>query len=338
MKTPTRFVSPLTAEQQETLETIYKAHYSHGARVRSHAILLSNRQFSIDQIANIFAVHRDTVVEWFDRWEEDNSVEDRPGRGRKPTLDEEDQSKAIKILDEHPQSSSRTLSQIEQETGKTISRDTLRRIAKKHRRSWKRTRRSKRSKRNEADFQAAKAELEALEIEAEETGEFEIRYGDEAGFALGTVVPYAWQPVGKTTIELPDKDDSPRLNAFGIFSRENELYPVVFEGTLTSEIVIACIDEYSLRLTKLTLLVIDGASIHTSEEFERRLEVWEERGLFIYLLPAYSPELNLIEILWRMIKYHWLPLAAYQSFEALKKYLLLVLSQVGAKYRINFAD
>ncbi|MBO0861095.1 MAG: transposase, partial [Chloracidobacterium sp.] len=53
---------------------------------------------------------------------------------------------------------------------------------------------------------------------------------------------------------------------------------------------------------------IDGASTHKSEEFQARLEEWEARGLYIYLLPAYRPELNLIEILWRMIKYDWLPI------------------------------
>jgi len=68
------------------------------------------------------------------------------------------------------------------------------------------------------------------------------------------------------------------------------------------------------------------------------LKVWQERELFIYLLPGYSPELNVIEILWRMIKYHWLPLAAYQSFKLLSKYLIEVLSQIGSKYQINFAN
>jgi hypothetical protein len=44
----------------------------------------------------------------------------------------------------------------------------------------------------------------------------------------------------------------------------------------------------------------------------------------IYLLPAYSPELNLIEILWRMIKYHWLPLKAYESFKDLMRSLKIL--------------
>lgn len=336
MKTPTRFVTPLTAEEKESLDTIFKTHASHSARVRAQAILLSERQFSIDELAEIFNVTRNTVTEWLNRWAAVRSVEDLPGRGRTPILNDEEQQEAIAILDQQPQSSRQALGQIAAQMGQTLSRDTLRRIAKKLGRSWKRVRHSKRGQRDEVDFQASKAELAALETEARETGEFAVADADEAGFALGTVVPSASQPVGET-IELPARDDSSRLNVFGIFNRQNELYSMVFESAITSEIVVACLHDYSLNLSEPTLLVIDGASIHVSKEFEACLASWAARDLFIYVLPGYSPELNLIEMLWRMIKYHWLPLAAWQSFKLLSKYLDEALSQVGSKYQINFA-
>jgi transposase len=58
----------------------------------------------------------------------------------------------------------------------------------------------------------------------------------------------------------------------------------------------------------------------------------------VYLLPAYSPELNLIEIIWRMIKYHWPPLNAYDSYKDLFRELGKVLKGIGSKYQINFAS
>ncbi len=54
-------------------------------------------------------------------------------------------------------------------------------------------------------------------------------------------------------------------------------------------------------------------------------------------LPAYSPELNLIEILWRKIKYEWLPLQAFRDSVHLKYWLKKVLEAVGEEYQMSFA-
>src|SRR5437773_7353187 len=76
---------------------------------------------------------------------------------------------------------------------------------------------------------------------------------------------------------------------------------------------------------------------HRSEEFEERMPSWKKQGLIIKYLPPYSPELNLIEILWERIKYTWLPFSAYQCLNALIEALENILSNVGSKYQITFA-
>ncbi|MRT92029.1 transposase [Ancylomarina sp. 16SWW S1-10-2] len=68
---------------------------------------------------------------------------------------------------------------------------------------------------------------------------------------------------------------------------------------------------------------------------EKMLE-WKEKDVLIYFLTPYSPELNLIEILWRRIKYQWMPFDAYLSFQNLKERLLYILDNVGSKYDIIF--
>ena len=60
-----------------------------------------------------------------------------------------------------------------------------------------------------------------------------------------------------------------------------------------------------------------------------------QRVHLIYL-SAYSPELNLIEILWRQMKYTWLPLSAYLSFERLCEEVHRLLGGYGTDYAINF--
>lgn len=335
MKTPTNFVNELSEEQREELRQLMKTGHEQ-VRRRAHAVLLSSRGYSVDQIAHIYEVDRDTVSNWLDRWTADGTdgLPDQGGRGRKPILNEKEQKQAIAIVEKDPRSSNRSLSKIEKKTGKKISRDTLKRLLKKGNKSWKRIRRSSRGKRDEADFQASKAELDGFRAEAA-TDKIDLYYFDGAGFTLDPSVPYAWQTIGQT-IEVPAAS-SDRINVLGFYSTDNRCHPFIFEETIDSELVIACFDSLCQVITKLTLVVIDRAPVHTSDAFQARLTEWEDCGLYVYLLPAYSPELNLIEILWRKIKYEWLPFDAYDSYKDLLRALSNVLKGVGSKYQINFA-
>jgi transposase len=186
-------------------------------------------------------------------------------------------------------------------------------------------RRSLKSKRDEQEFRAAETQLKKW-IQRTLDGEIDLYYCDESGFTLEPVIHYAWTDKGET-LEIPSAS-SDRLNVVGFLGINQQFHSFVFEDSINSEIAIACFDYLSQRISKATLVVIDRAPIHTSDDFIAHLKDWEERGLYVYLLPAYSPELNLIEILWRKIKYEWLPLSAYLSFDLLKKALASVLKQL----------
>ncbi len=83
-------------------------------------------------------------------------------------------------------------------------------------------------------------------------------------------------------------------------------------------------------------LVIDNASTHTRHEFKENIERWQEQNLTIYPIPPYSPELNIIEIIWRKIKYEWLPFSAYESYESLEQELFNVLANIGKNHKVEF--
>jgi len=120
-------------------------------------------------------------------------------------------------------------------------------------------------------------------------------------------------------------------------NRQNDLHTSRFEQSIHTGVVIACCDAFCRTITKKTVVVVDNASIHRSEEFEDRVPYWKKHGLIITYLPPYSPELNLIEILWRRIKYDWLPFSAYACLHAMIEALDDILSHVGSKYQITFA-
>ncbi len=82
-----RFLS-LTDSEVGLLNSVRKKHQSFRVRDRAHAVLLSHKGQKIEDIASIFDVNRDTVSDWFTRWESDglSGLQDAPGRGRKPKL------------------------------------------------------------------------------------------------------------------------------------------------------------------------------------------------------------------------------------------------------------
>jgi transposase len=120
-------------------------------------------------------------------------------------------------------------------------------------------------------------------------------------------------------------------------NRKNDVHPFIFEQSVHTEVVIACFEAFSNTLKKKTVVVMDNASVHTSEAFDACLPQWKKKGLIIKYLTPYAPELNLIEILWRNIKYTWLPFSAYQCLNTLRDALENILKNFGSKYQITFA-
>jgi len=70
MKTPTKFVKKLSAEQRNKLQEIYKTDLRWRTRQRAQAILLSALGYCVDQLAALFDIDRDRVSQWFDWWDE----------------------------------------------------------------------------------------------------------------------------------------------------------------------------------------------------------------------------------------------------------------------------
>jgi hypothetical protein len=47
--------------------------------------------------------------------------------------------------------------------------------------------------------------------------------------------------------------------------------------------------------------------------------------------------LNMIEILWRFMKYEWIELWAYTSWTHMVEYVENILKKFGTEYKINFS-
>ena len=160
-------------------------------------------------------------------------------------------------------------------------------------------------------------------------------FQDESGFSLTPSVSYAWQYKGKN-IEIPSSR-SQQINVMGFLGMEQDWKSLTFNGSIDSECLITAIDQLFPSVEKETWIVMDNAPTHKSKKFTEKILEWAKKKINILFLPAYSPELNPIEIVWRFIKYYWLPLSAYQSFQKLTEALNDILANYGKKYLITFA-
>ena len=190
------------------------------------------------------------------------------------------------------------------------------------------------NQRDAAAFRTEQDRVARLEA-AEARDQVDSFYVDAAGFNLIPSIPYAWQPPG-VTYELPSGGRH-RWNVLGLLNRANEAYFYPHTGRIGSAEIIAALDHFAdVRPHHLTVVIMDNAPIHHSEAVAQGFERWLAKGVGVHFLPPYCPELNRIEILWRKIKYEWLPFRAYTSFAALKAALLDIFSNVGSKYQITF--
>lgn len=163
----------------------------------------------------------------------------------------------------------------------------------------------------------------------------DLYYGDEAGFSLQSAVPYGWQAPGEQLERL--SQPGPRLNVLGWVSESgHEVRSHCFEGSMTSQRLMEVVDEWVKCLSRVTVLVLDNAPVHRSKRVQERLAVWQQAGLYVFFLPAYSPHLNKMETVWRKLKYEQLGESAYQSFAHLKEGVQNLLASYGSVWQVQF--
>ena len=161
MKTSTKFVKPLTTEQREQLSALRKSAAPQRTRMRAHAVLLSERRYSLEQIADIYPGDRDRVSQWLEWWEAEHvaGLDDGPRSGRPLKLTESERHEALTLAVQESRTLKTSLKRIADKIGKFVSGDTLRTLLNTERYGWKRRRRSTRERRDETEFRAAGAEL-----------------------------------------------------------------------------------------------------------------------------------------------------------------------------------
>jgi transposase len=169
-----------------------------------------------------------------------------------------------------------------------------------------------------------------------EMGAIDVFYGDESQVSEAGYVPYGWQFKDEKVVIPAQRGKS--LNIWGLLARDNRFFFETCQQTINSDFVLRKLDEFSFKIIKPTVVVLDNAPIHKARKIKERLEIWQSRGLYIFYLPPYSPHLNIIERLWKELKARWIKPADYENPQKLFFAVWTVLAAVGKQLTIKYSN
>ena len=123
------------------------------------------------------------------------------------------------------------------------------------------------------------SELERLA----EAQQIDLYYADEAAVSLAPCVPYAWQFCDEQ-VAMPASSGK-GVNCFALLTRDNRAVVETTQENISAGFIFKQFERLSLGLRRLTVVVVDNASVHRARAIKDRIEAWQQRGLFLFYLP-----------------------------------------------------
>jgi transposase len=311
--------------------------------MRLGCVRLSAKGLPVPQIAGLLEVHQATVREALHRFGAGglDALADAPRTGRPPRASGED----LDVLEEMLDASATpgltwTLPAIakwlERTRGVHLSSSWISVLLHKDGFRYKRTRDHLRHKADVALQHAAAEQLAGLRQGAG-AGRIELYYLEEAGFTPTLPTGYTWARTGMRALVPRQDKRNRRIDVLGALAGEGPKphlgwasMPTKIDAGVLLEFVCARIAGLpggavglaapppGWQRVRPCVIVLDNASAHVAPAFKDHRGELAALGVELFYLPAYSPQLNKIERLWRSVKYEDMPIRAYASIDELK--------------------
>lgn len=127
-------------------------------------------------------------------------------------------------------------------------------------------------------------------------------FADEAGFKLLSGVVATYAPVGQTPVlRVPLTYD--RLSTMGAISNAGHFFTWMQDRPVKGPDLVHFLKHLLAHISGKILLVWDGLPAHRSQPVKDFLASGAAKRLTLLQLPAYAPELNPQEGIWRYLKY-----------------------------------
>ena len=170
--------------------------------------------------------------------------------------------------------------------------------------------------------------LEPL-LEEEKQGQRRVFFVDAAHFVMGAFLGLLWC---FERLFLKSSSGRHRYNVLGAYSiKETELITITNNAYINSDTVVELLTAINrLHSDTAVTLVMDNARYQRCDKVMAQAQ---EFGIELLFLPPYSPNLNLIERLWKFTKKQCLYNRYYESFCQFKAAIDDCLSKVNSTFR-----
>lgn len=154
----------------------------------------------------------------------------------------------------------------------------------------------------------------------------EILFIDAVHPEHNTMAAYGWIRRGVKK-ELKTNSGRQRLNLHGAINAETHEVTVIESTTVNQDSTIELLEtlEQKYFYASMIYIILDNARYHYSKEVKNWLE---GRNIKLVFLPTYSPNLNLIERLWKFFKKKVLYNKYYENLEAFRKACIAFFSTI----------
>lgn len=288
----------LSPEEKQALEFKHNQEKDHRKADRIKSVLLRSEGWSLSKIAQALRLHNDTVSSDVSDYLNDNNL-DFNYKGSKPHLNENQTTELIKHLEETLYTKVIEIIDYVKSTfdiNYTVSgmTDWLR----QHDFSYK----SPKGTPSKADIAKQKEFVEIYEQLKEVATENDepILFLDGVHPSMQTKISHGWIKKGKE-MELPTTASRTRINILGAINLAN--MDVITDDcgkSINSQSIIGFFDSIKKTYSEKRVIhvILDQASYNKS--FEVREHAFR-LGIHLHYLPPYSPNLNSIERLWKVM-------------------------------------
>jgi len=158
-----------------------------------------------------------------------------------------------------------------------------------------------------------------------------IYFADAAHPTFNTNLACGWIKKGEEKC-VPTNSGRHRLNLHGAYDPIHHQTICLLEDSVNSESTIRLLDQIARDSGKKgrIFVIVDGASYYASKVVLRHAK---SLGIKLVLLPAYSPNLNLIERLWKFFRKMVLANRYHENLEEFRQAAILFFKNLHRKYR-----